>query len=163
LSKNGHDEFYWVRAFWSQSVETILKHCTWPKLCAIVCSCFEREQQTYLDRQFLDLKQTSTVTAYIKKFDELIHQILAHDPCFSQHLITSHFIGGLRDDIRFVVILHRPSSLDAAYSLAMLQEEVLLGFVSQDTKKGESSWSIKSNAHKFTPHVFISKICMLRI
>lgn len=28
-------------AFWSQSIETILQRCTWPELCATVCSRFE--------------------------------------------------------------------------------------------------------------------------
>jgi hypothetical protein len=137
-------------AFWSQSVEAILNRCTWPELCATICSRFERDQQSHLDRQFLHLKQTSTVTAYIEKYDELVHHILAHDPCFSQHMIISRFIDGLREDIRAVVILHRPPTLDSACSLALLQEEVLLDFVPQESKKSDSSWSSKTATVKHT-------------
>jgi hypothetical protein len=74
-------------AFWSQSVETILQRATWPELCATIYSHFVRDQQSHLNRQFFRLKQTSTVSLYIEHFDDLIHQILAHGPNFSPHVI----------------------------------------------------------------------------
>lgn len=71
---------------------------------------------------------------YIEHFDEQIHQNLAHDPYFSPHVITSHFVDGLKDEIRSVALVHRPTSLDAACFLAPLQEEVLLDVSTKDTR-----------------------------
>jgi len=102
-----------------------LQHCSWSDLCSAICSRFERYQQNSLNRQFFRLKHTTTVAEYIEKIDELINQILAHDPCFSLHVITSRFVDGLKDEIRAIVLVHRPSSMDVACSLALLQEEVL--------------------------------------
>lgn len=123
-------------AFWSQSVESILQRCSWSDLCTTICSRFERDQQNSLNRQFFRLKQTATAAEYIEKFDELINQILAHDPCFSPHVITSRFVDGLKDEIRAVVLVHRPSSMDAACSLALLQEEVLSDSSSIESPSG---------------------------
>ena len=132
-------------AFWSQSVETILQRATWPELCATICQRFERDQQSHLNRQFFRLKQTSTISLYIEQFDDLIHQILAHDPNFSPHVISSRFIDGLQDNIRSVVLVHRPASLDAACSLALLQEEVLLDIPSNDGKRQDGGSSTRSS------------------
>jgi len=64
------------------------------------------------------------VAEYIEKFDELVHQILAHDAKFNSANVVNKFIAGLIDDIRVVVLIHRPESLDTASSLALLQEEL---------------------------------------
>ena len=101
--KIGVMNFTGSATFLSQSVESILQRCTWSDLCTAICSRFEHDQQNSLNRQFFGLKQTNTVAEYIEKFDELIHQILAHDPCFSPHVITSRFVDGLKDEIRVVV------------------------------------------------------------
>jgi hypothetical protein len=63
------------------------------------------------------------VAKYIEKFDSIVHQILAHDPKFSVATITNRFIDGLKEDIRNVVLVHRPANLDTASSIALLQEE----------------------------------------
>jgi hypothetical protein len=35
------------------------------------------------------------------------------------------FVDGLRDDIKSIVMIQRPSTLDSAYALALVQEEAL--------------------------------------
>lgn len=52
--------------------------------------------------------------------------MLAHDSTIAPSVITNRFIDGLKDDIRAVVIVHRPQDLDTASSLALLQEEVTM-------------------------------------
>lgn len=37
---------------------------------------------------------------------------------------TCRFVDGLHDDIKVVVTIHRPTTLDSAFSLALLQDEV---------------------------------------
>jgi hypothetical protein len=139
--------FIGAAAFWSQSVESILQCCTWPDLCTTICSRFGHDQQNSLNCQFFHLKQTNTVVEYIEKFDELIHQILAHDPCFSPHIITSRFVDGLKDEIRVVVLVHRPSNMDATCSLALLQEEVLSNSTSIESHSS-GNFGFRSRAFK---------------
>jgi hypothetical protein len=87
---------------------------------------------------FLHVKQTGSGVDYISQFDDLMHQLLAHDPLVNLVLLIGKFVDGLREDIRAVVILHRPKDLDTANSLAILQEEVLMGHGTRDYKKLDS-------------------------
>jgi hypothetical protein len=73
--------------------------------------------------QILNIKQTRTVAGYINKFDDLRHQLLLHDPSASDVFFVTHFIEGLKNDIRSVIALHRPVDMDTVSSLAMMQEE----------------------------------------
>lgn len=59
----------------------------------------------------------------MNRFSELVDQLIAYDASTnSLHYIT-RFIDGLFPDIRAVILIQRPTSLDTAYSLALLQEE----------------------------------------
>ena len=51
--------------------------------------------------------------------------MLAHQPQWDSMFFVSHFMDGLREEIRGVVLLHRPKELDTDASLVLLQEEVL--------------------------------------
>lgn len=80
---------------------------------------------------------------FIERFDSIVHQILAHDPKFSTATITNHFIDGLKDDIRAVVLVHRPSNLDTASAIALLQEESSKDAPRKDFKRNEMGGSFK--------------------
>jgi len=123
--------------FWLQFVETIVKNVGWVELCAAVCARFEKDQHNHLLRQFFHVSQQSTVAEYIEHFDELVHQIRAHDPAFSAALATNRFIDGLRDDIRAVFMIHKPIDLDTASSLALLQEELTTTTPRRETKRAD--------------------------
>jgi hypothetical protein len=84
-----------------------------------------------------------SVANYIEKFDSLVHQILAHDPKFSTATITNRFVDGLRDDIRAIVLVHHPSNLDTASSIALLQEETIRDAPRRDLKKNETGNSFR--------------------
>ena len=90
----------------------------------LVCKRFDRDQHNLLLRQFFHVKQNGSVAEYIEKFDELVHQILAHDAKFNSANVVNKFIAGLIDDIRVVVLIHRPESLDTASSLALLAADL---------------------------------------
>jgi hypothetical protein len=104
-------------------LEIPIPELPWPELCKVVCDKFEKDQHNSLLRQFFRIKQTEGVVDYIEHFDSIVHQILAHDPKFSTSTITNRFIDGLKDEIRAVVLVHRPGNLDTASSIALLQEE----------------------------------------
>ena len=54
-----------------------------------------------------------------------MHQLLAHNPAFDPLFFTTQFLDGLKNDIRIGVALHRPHDLDSAFSLSLLQEELM--------------------------------------
>lgn len=86
--------------FWLQSVDKSVQKLGWVEFCSAVCGRFERDQQNQLIRQFFRVKQQSTVADYIEHFDDIVHQLRAHDPNFNPMLVTSRFIDGLRSDIK---------------------------------------------------------------
>lgn len=123
--------------FWMQSVEMNLRELNWNDLCQAVIDRFEKDQHHHLIRQFFHITQSGSVAEYVESFDELVHQLLAHDPYFNPAVITSKFVDGLKSEIKAVVLVHRPRDLDTASSLALLQEEVLLGQPNKDWRKHE--------------------------
>lgn len=59
------------------------------------------------------------------QFEELMHQMLAHNPSFDPVFFTTQFLEGLKHEIRVGVMLHQPKDLDSVFSLATMQEELL--------------------------------------
>jgi len=92
-----------------------------------------------------------------------VHQLLAHDPGFNPSVITSRFVDGLRNDIKAVVLVHRPKDLDTASSLAILQEEVLLGSSSKEVKQFEVYTSGKPMSKSWGQSVPIKQADQARI
>lgn len=150
-------KFWWVKlavmyfkgsaTFWLQSVDPQITEASWLEFCAAVCSRFDREQHGQLVRQFFRIKQFGSVVDYVEQFDNLVHQLLAHDSSMQPIVITNRFIDGLRDDIKAVVMLHRPVDLDTACSLAILQEEVLGETLKKEVKKHEQPVTRLSQKH----------------
>lgn len=140
-------------AFWMQSIEMDLRKCSWNTLCQAVVDRFERDQHEHVIRQFFHVNQSGSVAEYVELFDEIVHQLLAHDPNFNPAAITSRFVDGLKHEIKVVVLVHRPKDLDTASALAILQEEVMMGNSnpSRDLKKGEfsSRYNGKGNSYGY--------------
>ncbi|PUZ44013.1 hypothetical protein GQ55_8G054100 [Panicum hallii var. hallii] len=57
-----------------------------------------------------------------------MNRILAHNPYYEPVFFATKFVDGHCDDIRFMILLHRPKDLDTAYALASLQESNRSGF-----------------------------------
>ena len=76
-------------------------------------------------------KQTSSVTEYQQHFEELAHGIILYNPAFDDTYLVTWFLGGLKEEIKVAITLHRPKDVDTASALALLQEE------------DNSSWSVK--------------------
>lgn len=62
---------------------------------------------------------------YIDQFMALVDDLKAYVKHLDPLYYTQCFIVGLRDEIKFVVLVQRPSTLDTACVLAQWQEEVL--------------------------------------
>lgn len=97
----------------------------WETFVEAVCSKFGKEEFQHLVRQFSRIRQTQTVVEYAERFNDLIHNLLAHHSSWNSMFFVTQFVDGLKNDIRSAILLHRPQDLDTAVSLACLQEEVL--------------------------------------
>jgi hypothetical protein len=86
---------------------------------------FGRDKHQLLIRQFYSLKQLDSVVAdYIEHFETLMNNLMAYSDAIHPLYILTHFIEGLRSDIRAVVMVQRPPDLDSACALALLLGEV---------------------------------------
>lgn len=57
-----------------------------------------------------------------------MNHLLSYSEAIHPLYFLTRFVEGLRDDIRAVVLIQRPVDLEAAGSLALLQEELAEGF-----------------------------------
>jgi hypothetical protein len=81
-----------------QTIEINLKQCTWEQICKLVVDHFDNDKFNHFIRQFFHVKQSSSVLYCITLFDDLMHQLLAHDPLVNPAILTSKFIDGLKPD-----------------------------------------------------------------
>jgi hypothetical protein len=85
---------------------------------------FDRDQHEYLLRQMFNIRQQSTVSAYVTAFSQLVDKLISYSPNADPLYFTQRFIDGLRFDIKAIVLVQRPHNFDTAVRLALLQEEV---------------------------------------
>ena len=147
------DSSYWVRlalnqldgpaARWSQYVAKRLKQSSWSLFSSMLLEHFGRDQQESLIRQLYHIRQTSTVADYVERFSELVDQLVAYEHSTDPKYYTIRFIDGLRDDIRSTVLVQRPSTLDTACSLALLQEEVTGLARQRDSRRPDAGFQWK--------------------
>lgn len=130
-------------AYWLQSVRNQLIGVTWFDLCDRVCALFTKDRQETLVRQWFHIRQTGSVSEYVK-FDCLMHQLLAYEQIVPPVFFVQKFIDGLKDEVRRVVIVQRPQDMDAASSLALLQEEAIEGVKFGMVRKSEGGTYVKS-------------------
>ena len=77
---------------------------------------------------------------YVESFAQLDDQLNAYQAMYNPLYYTMQFIDGLRDDVKSVVLVHRPKDLDTAFILAQLQEEFGDSIKKTDHKKAESGF-----------------------
>ena len=69
------------------------------------------------------LWQTSSVSEYLERFEQLSHGILQYNTHYDDTYFVTRFLGGLSEEIRSAIALHGPKDVAEASSLALLQEE----------------------------------------
>jgi hypothetical protein len=126
--------------YWVEAMESRIREMNWEELGSALNTRFGRDQHNMLIRHFYHVHQVGSVADYIENFDQLMHQLLAHENNLTLTMITARFIDGLKDEIKNDVIIQRPPELDTACSLALLQEDVLLHAGRRDTRRSEFSY-----------------------
>jgi hypothetical protein len=117
--------FTGAAAIWLQTVQRKGRVTDWDSLCALVFAKFDKDQYQTQLRHLESLKQTGTVSDYQRRFEELAHGILLYNPAFDDTFLVTKFVGGLKEEIRSAILLHRPKDVDTASALALIQEEEL--------------------------------------
>jgi hypothetical protein len=135
-------QFTGPAARWLQSVEPQLPYISWSDFGGMIQERFGRDQHEILIRQLFHIKQTTTVAVYVEQFYQLVDQLKAYSTISDPLYYTMRFIDGLRDDIKSVVLVQRPHTLDTAFVLAQLQEEV--GTTRRDVRKFDNSLPSRS-------------------
>ena len=74
---------------------------------------------------FLQIKQTDGVQEYYDRFQSAMHKILVHNKSLDDVFLVSKFLQGLKPDLSAAIVLHKPRTVDAALSLALMQADVL--------------------------------------
>jgi hypothetical protein len=113
-------------AHWLQSVEVRLRRATWDEFARMLLDHFVREQQELMLRQLFNIRQLGAVSDYVEQFSELFDQLIAYGYGYSTYPLyfSMRFIDVLKSDIKPIVLVQHLKDLDAAYSLALLQEDV---------------------------------------
>jgi hypothetical protein len=86
---------------------------------------FDGDQYQLLLNQFEHIRQSGSVEEYMEDFGKLAHGILLYNNNYDDTYFVTRFVTGLKDEIRRVIVLHRPKTVDSACALALLQEEEL--------------------------------------
>jgi len=110
---------------WLSSIEDELESTTWSEFCSQILARFAKDEHALLLRRLFQLRQTGQISEYVEQFVALVDQLKAYakhpDPLY----YIQRFIEGLRDEIKVVLLVQSPSSLDAACVLVQLQEDAL--------------------------------------
>jgi hypothetical protein len=76
-------------------------------------------------RDILSIKQTTDVLEYAGRFEHVKHRVLVHNRDIDEVFFVQKFLDGLKYNISNAITLHKPRMVDAALSLALMQEEML--------------------------------------
>jgi hypothetical protein len=108
---------------WLQTFERRGRVGSWEELHKAVCERFDRDQYSLHMRQLDSLCQTASADEYHAKFEQLTHIILLYNPNYVDTFFVVRFLNGLKHEIWAPIVLHRPTTVDTASALALLQEE----------------------------------------
>lgn len=75
--------------------------------------------------EFNKLQQSSTVMAYQEKFEELRAIVLLKNPGLTESYLVSNYLSGLQEELKVLVKMHKPQTLQEAFEIARWQEKAL--------------------------------------
>lgn len=105
-------------ARWKQSVEEQLPTISWTNFCHILLERFGHDEHELLIHRLFHCRMTGIVSEYIEQVTTLVGQLKAYAAHPNPIYYVQCFIDRLQDDIKVVVLVQRPSSLDTACVLA---------------------------------------------
>jgi hypothetical protein len=95
----------------------------WDELCNSIHDRFGRYQHEALIHQLFHIRQVGSVTEYVDQFSSLVDLLVAYEGDVNPLYYAMRSVDGPRDDLKSMVMLHRPMNLDATCALVLVQEE----------------------------------------
>jgi hypothetical protein len=89
------------------------------------CYSFIRDQHEALIPQLFHIRQSGSVADYVESFSLLVDQLTAYEIDTNPLYYVMRFVDGLSDEVKSMVMIQRPSNLDEACVLALVQEEAI--------------------------------------
>jgi hypothetical protein len=118
--------FVGVAARWLSSLEESSRVLGWHEFCRLLLERFGKDEHEAFIHKLFRIWQTISVAEYVDQFSQLMDNLVAYDKPMDPLYFVQRFVDGLRSDIRATMLLQRPSSVDTACVLALLQEEVAM-------------------------------------
>jgi len=112
----------WLQTYEAQHSD---EDISWAELCIAVESKFGRDLYHNAMNDLLQIKQTADVQEYYDRFQGVMHKVLVHNKSLDEVFFVSKFLQGLKSDISAAIVLHKPRTVDAALSLALMQANIL--------------------------------------
>lgn len=75
-------------------------------------------------RDLLSTRPTSDVLEYAERFETDKHRVLMHNSELDDVFFVQKFIDGLKYNISNAIVLHKPRTVDAALSLALICRKI---------------------------------------
>ena len=112
-------------AKWYQAYKQTHTKISWVTFCLVVEQQFGANDYRNALTELIDLKQSGTVEDYTTKFEQLQFDITMHSCHYDDLFFTSHYVSGLKDEIRAVVEPQVPTTVHRAALIARIQQKVL--------------------------------------
>jgi hypothetical protein len=122
-------------AQWYQSFKLVEEICDWSQFRYAVALEFESTAQHEKVQALQTLRQTGSVADYKSQFDSLVYQVHVFDPSVGGMMLLYRFILGLKEEIRSVLLVQLPDTVQQAAAIALVQESVLLDSGQKPLKK----------------------------
>lgn len=132
------------------------EHMGWNMFVAMVMDRFEEEERENLVGDFNKLKQDGSVESYKIQFEQLKAFVLQNNRGLTEDYFVKSFLSGLKDEIRSMVMMMRPLTVNQAVHSAKMQERSM----NQLNKGMRTKFrSATSNLKGFKPNTeYVSKV-----
>ncbi|CAL1392473.1 unnamed protein product [Linum trigynum] len=106
----------------------------WEDFVVALCQRFGSRTYGSVVAAFNKLRQQGSLTEYQEKFEELRSLMSQFNPALDEIFFISSFINGLKQELRLVMSMLQPQTLDQAYRQAKLEEDAI-----EDCKRKKQS------------------------
>jgi hypothetical protein len=96
---------------WWRSLRTPANYVHWTQFCTMVTNRFSFHSTHASLENFHHLKQTTSVSEYIQKFEEMMALMQMDYPGLTKPYFVSSFIARLKEGIKHYLIPHRPQNV----------------------------------------------------
>jgi hypothetical protein len=115
-----------VAQTWWRSLRTQAAYIYWTQFCTMLTNIFSAHSSHTSLELFHHLKQTTSVSDYIQKFEEMMALMQTEYPGLTEAYFVCSFIAGLRNGIKHYLIPHSPKTLCDTYWKARELEKGIL-------------------------------------